>query len=831
MANINEILQRAASLRDETALNSISPERAGGIMYDTLIALNELWLQQGSALVISKIYASVSAMEADTAPVSDLTGQPLRPGQIVVIASSDSDNGSVYRYNGTTSPSWTSVGKIGNLEPVDSLDSDSTSLPLAAHQGKVLDGKISQLGQQVVYDITANNDGVTFASLSALLSDENLSTFIPSAVRCGGMSIRFVQSSSNKYVQYRYMEIDATTVATFTDVTKWQGVDVAPTAGSKSLVESGGVKKYTDENFARQDINSLSDLDFADDSRNVLMRIKDGHVKTKNFDSANIGNENIRNGAIDDTKLSKVHPSIEEKKGADLSIIDNNGNVLANYHDGIHETKKPSPYTINNSNEDDINIEDSNRNRILSIKGGHIKTKNFDSESVINDVEKIKEIIDVDKKFGIELEAIEIPASISEFPIHRLKLVATKKDNYFCYDNPPILMPQDRGYLYVVQETKKFYYSPNLYNRPEYLFDWKTEIGGVAIDNNPNSYMYIISKDGDVICVPQGKSAKNYGRKNPIVYPHNNYTNPVIVDLTTIGNGYLITGMTTDNNSCVYCYGNFILIAEYQADGYGNGDPLRIWKATAPFTSPSNWKIVCQYEHLNTADATTPEADAGKITHFHTVCYDHFSGRFYANTGDASSLIRVLESTDMGETWTQIEGGHQKWRTLGYIFTKDACYWGTDASGIDHAMYKASRVNGVIDFSTTVELCKLYNYTDNGQRVYCCCQTRNPDGILVLERAEPRWDGKFDVPFYSFDDNKLHFIAELKALSEYIDTTNSRGDGRYGFGNEAQTYYQSIQENGIICGASSYDRSLRLDILNNSVSNMLGVTKIKVVKH
>lgn len=149
MANINEILARAAALRDETALNSISPERAGGIMYDTLLALNELWLQQGAALVISKIYASVAAMEADTAPVSDLTGKPLRPGQIVVIASSDSDNGSVYRYNGTESPSWSLVGSIGNLDPVDSLDSDSTTLPLAAHQGKVLDGKISQLGQEV----------------------------------------------------------------------------------------------------------------------------------------------------------------------------------------------------------------------------------------------------------------------------------------------------------------------------------------------------------------------------------------------------------------------------------------------------------------------------------------------------------------------------------------------------------------------------------------------------------------------------------------------------------------------------------------------------------
>lgn len=150
MVNIYEILQRAASLKEETVLNSISPERAGGIMYDTLLALNDLWLQQGSALVISKIYASVAAMEADTAPVSDLTGKPLRPGQIVVIASSDSDNGSVYRYNGTDAPSWSLVGAIGNLTPVDSLDSDSTQLPLAAHQGKVLDGKISQLGQEKV---------------------------------------------------------------------------------------------------------------------------------------------------------------------------------------------------------------------------------------------------------------------------------------------------------------------------------------------------------------------------------------------------------------------------------------------------------------------------------------------------------------------------------------------------------------------------------------------------------------------------------------------------------------------------------------------------------
>ena len=172
MATLQDIIQRAEALKEETALNSISPDRAGGIMYDTLIYINQMQLQGATPLLISKIYASVAAMEADSAPVSDLTGQPLRPGQVVVIATGDPDDpdeGVVYRYDGTEggASSWTAVGKIGNLEPVDSLDSDSTTLPLAAHQGKVLDSKISQLGQYVdnpewVKVVTDNNDKVLF---------------------------------------------------------------------------------------------------------------------------------------------------------------------------------------------------------------------------------------------------------------------------------------------------------------------------------------------------------------------------------------------------------------------------------------------------------------------------------------------------------------------------------------------------------------------------------------------------------------------------------------------------------------------------------------------
>ena len=54
------------------------------------------------------------------------------------------------------------------------------------------------------YDVTANNNGTTFESLSELFSAENLYSLIPTAVRCGGMTIRFVQSSTNTPTHFQY---------------------------------------------------------------------------------------------------------------------------------------------------------------------------------------------------------------------------------------------------------------------------------------------------------------------------------------------------------------------------------------------------------------------------------------------------------------------------------------------------------------------------------------------------------------------------------------------------------------------------------------------------
>lgn len=96
--------------------------------------------------------------------------------------------------------------------------------------------------EAIIFDVSANNDGAVFESLSALLNSSDLSTLIPTSVRHGGMVIRFIQgsvpNSDNKYIQARLMADSFTT-----DVTQWQGVDNVPTSGSRNLVESGGVAK------------------------------------------------------------------------------------------------------------------------------------------------------------------------------------------------------------------------------------------------------------------------------------------------------------------------------------------------------------------------------------------------------------------------------------------------------------------------------------------------------------------------------------------------------------------------------------------------------------
>ena len=58
-----------------------------------------------------------------------------------------------------------------------------------------IEGKIEANAQGIIYDVSARNNGAVFESISALLRSSDLSTLIPTSVRHGGMTIRFIQGS------------------------------------------------------------------------------------------------------------------------------------------------------------------------------------------------------------------------------------------------------------------------------------------------------------------------------------------------------------------------------------------------------------------------------------------------------------------------------------------------------------------------------------------------------------------------------------------------------------------------------------------------------------
>lgn len=112
---------------------------------------------------------------------------------------------------------------------------------------EILQGVKDWAAPKVIYDISAAHNNTKYTDLSDALGTNGGN--IPQEYRKGGITVRYVQTSDNKYVQYRLMKNDWS--ATITD---WQGVDEAPTAGSNNFVKSGGVY-LQDEKIIKQQLN------------------------------------------------------------------------------------------------------------------------------------------------------------------------------------------------------------------------------------------------------------------------------------------------------------------------------------------------------------------------------------------------------------------------------------------------------------------------------------------------------------------------------------------------------------------------------------------------
>ena len=97
--------------------------------------------------------------------------------------------------------------------------------------------KLTELESEAIYDVSAHNNNAVFESLQSLLSNSDLNSLIPTSIRCGGMSIRFI-NSNNRYVQYRYMGIKtAGKPNPFLDIANWRCTD------STIIFESAEVKE------------------------------------------------------------------------------------------------------------------------------------------------------------------------------------------------------------------------------------------------------------------------------------------------------------------------------------------------------------------------------------------------------------------------------------------------------------------------------------------------------------------------------------------------------------------------------------------------------------
>lgn len=238
------------------------------------------------------------------------------------------ENGVFFFTKNATDSYWNSnkvfeiVQAIGEAEDkVMSQKATSTAIEAVKNRAEAVE-------KAVIFDVSAYNNGAVFESLSALLSASNLSTLIPTEVRCGGMTIRFIQSSDNKYVQYLLKTNSWSTNPDF-----WE--------------------RYND--VIATDNQTNSDLDFSDEQGNILTRFSEGHIKTKYFDSSKDASEEERGlmSAEDKTKLNTI------EEGADVSGV-----------------------VIKNTDKGDLDFSDEQGNVVLRIKDGHIFSAKFSSDSI-----------------------------------------------------------------------------------------------------------------------------------------------------------------------------------------------------------------------------------------------------------------------------------------------------------------------------------------------------------------------------------------------------------------------------------------------------------------
>ena len=369
------------------------------------------------------------------------------------------------------------------------------------------------------------------------------------------------------------------------------------------------------------------------------------------------------------------------------------------------------------------------------------------------------------KKYKLDYETVKLSNGLNAKP-HNLALISIK--------NVYGTNPEYEAFLFFDAQTNKLYVADSAVSNIEYLCDWNLELS-----NNVSCFEYLttITADGDIIFF------RKYMRENPIIYPHTNYHNPIRIDF---GDNLKPYGFLTSVSVVHFSDGSFVFgdYTNHKLVDEQNNDPRCIWHVTKPYTDVENWKVAHRFKHVY---YTSPESDEpdNEIGHIHTVAYDFYADTLYCTTGDIDRHCRVYRSKDKGVTWSHVVTG---------------------------------------DFTNIKRVCSLEPLNRNrSQATYGTILLRNPNGLLFLDRAEPREDNLLDIPFYSFDDEKLYMTATFGKKLFNIDPN------RNGLCNQCFTDYQPTTTDFVVCGGGNVIRHNTTDVLNNSADNYIGVLKLKVV--
>lgn len=133
------------------------------------------------------------------------------------------------------------------------------------------------------------------------------------------------------------------------------------------------------------DGDDSSDLDIADEQGNVLARFADGHHETKSFNSRNIGNPELfdesKTYAVGDycTYGNLFYKFTSEHTGKWNAEDAEHITIIDYVRDMV--SKSEHPVSIEEGDEAEFQIADEQGNVIMRLKDGHIQTKEFDSRN------------------------------------------------------------------------------------------------------------------------------------------------------------------------------------------------------------------------------------------------------------------------------------------------------------------------------------------------------------------------------------------------------------------------------------------------------------------